>query len=236
MADSRSIDLTIALPAYREAASLRTLLPALQAAAAGIPAKVEIIVVDSAVSLDDSEGVCRDAGVRHIRRRGGERYGDAMRTAIAEASGTWLLFMDADGSHPPTVVPLLWANRGSYTVVIGSRYVSGGQTDNSAILIGMSLFLNFAFRKAFSLDCKDVTNSLRLYDGATLRSLKLQSNDFDILQEILIKIAAMRPRKSIAEVPITFLQRTAGESKRKLIPFIIAYLRTMARLWRIRRA
>jgi dolichol-phosphate mannosyltransferase len=99
----------------------------------------------------------------------------------------------------------------------------------------MSLLLNFAFRTAFALKCRDVTNSLRLYRGAVLRSITLQSDDFDILQEILIKIAARRPRAEIVEIPMTFLRRSAGKSKRQLVPFIIAYLRTMARLWRFRR-
>jgi dolichol-phosphate mannosyltransferase len=236
VADSRSFNLTVALPAYREADSLRELLPVLRRETSAVDASVEIIVIDAATAIDDTDAVCRENEVRHVRRQGGERYGDAIRTAIAEANGTWLLIMDADGSHPPSVVPALWSRRDDGEVVIGSRYVAGGGTDNSALLVAMSLALNFAFRVAFSLKCRDVTNSLRLYRLDVLRALTLESNNFDILQEILIRLAAKRPPSVIVEVPITFLPRAAGESKRRLIPFLVAYARTMVRLWRFRRA
>jgi dolichol-phosphate mannosyltransferase len=235
MADSRGVDLTIALPAYREGESLRELLPAICAELSALGIAAEVVVVDSAEPLDDTAEICRQNAVRHVARRGGERYGDAIRTAVAEANGGWLLIMDADGSHPAATLGALWANRAECDLVIGSRYVAGGRTGNPLVLVGMSLLLNFAFRAAFSLRCRDVTNSLRLYRLSELRSLTLESNDFDILQEILIKFAARRPPAVITEIPMTFLPRKAGESKRQLIPFIITYLRTMARLWRFRR-
>ena len=236
MAVQSDIELSIVLPAYHESESLASLLPALRIEAERLTPSFEILVVDSLAPFDDSEQICERNGALHIRRGGGERYGDAVRTGISRARGRWLLFMDADGSHPPSIVLSLWERRNDGDVIIGSRYVKGGSTGNSSLLVGMSLLLNVIFRVVFSLPCRDVTNSLRLYRGDAVRELTLQSDNFDILQEILIKIAARRPRPSIIEVPMGFLERTAGESKRKLIPFIIAYLRTIARLWRYRKA
>ena len=75
-----------------------------------------------------------------------------------------------------------------------------------------------------------MTNSFRLYKRSVLTSLRLQSNDFDILEEILIKAVTKKPPARIAEVPVTFARRKAGESKRKLVQFAFGYLTTLRKL------
>jgi dolichol-phosphate mannosyltransferase len=138
--------------------------------------------------------------------------------------------MDADGSHSPIYFASMWAQRERYDIVIGSRYAPGGHTENPAILIIMSYVLNLTFRIAFSIRAKDVTNSFRLYRRGILTSLRLESNDFDILEELLIKVTLRRPPVKIGEVPVTFGRRKAGESKRKLVKFAFGYLKTLKRL------
>jgi len=68
-------------------------------------------------------------------RRGGSLYGHAIRTALEEARGEWIIFMDADGSHNPGFLPELWRFRDNFDLVIASRYVRGGKTENPAVLI-----------------------------------------------------------------------------------------------------
>jgi dolichol-phosphate mannosyltransferase len=75
-----------------------------------------------------------------------------------------------------------------------------------------------------------VTNSFRLYRRDLLTPLHLQSDDFDILEEILIKATLRRPPARIGEVPVTFRRRQAGESKRDLVQFAFGYLKTLRRL------
>jgi len=60
--------------------------------------------------------------------------------------------------------------------------------------------------------------------------LRLVSNDFDILEEILIKASILNPQIRLGEVPVTFGRRKAGESKRKLVQFAFGYLKTLKRL------
>jgi dolichol-phosphate mannosyltransferase len=94
----------------------------------------------------------------------------------------------------------------------------------------MSYLVNLTFRVAFSIRAKDVTNSFRLYRRDILTPLTLESNDFDILEEILIKATLRKPPARIGEVPVTFNRRKAGESKRKLAQFAFGYLKTLKRL------
>jgi len=228
--------LSIVLPAYRESESLAQLLPALTMHAGALTPSHEILVIDASEPLDNTEQICHENGVRHLYRKGGNHYGDAVRTGIAEAQGRWILFMDADGSHNPAHLERLWAKRESFDIVVGSRYVPGGETENPRILIAMSFLVNLTFRLAFQLDCRDVTNSFRLYCGAPLRALTLTSDDFDIIEEILIKIVAGPAQGTVTEVPVVFERRKAGESKRKLVAFAASYLATLARLRKFREA
>ena len=226
------VELTVLLPAYREADSLRQLLPLLKAQVMKLTSSYEILVVDAQTRIDDTEEVCGEFGVHHVFRREGNSYGDAMRTGIAEASGRFVVVMDADGSHNPSYLPLLWSQREQCDVVIGSRYAEGGHTENPAVLIAMSYAVNLTFRIAFHLDCKDVTNSFRLYRAAQLKSLKLECNNFDLVEEILIRLVAGSTKAKIKEVPVVFERRKAGESKRNLVAFAVSYFQTLLRLRR----
>ncbi len=230
------LELSIVLPAYREGLALERLLPEVKLQAAKLTRSAEIVVVDASEPLDETPEVCERYGVRHVHRRGGNYYGDAVRTGVAEAKGKWIIFMDADGSHNPEHLERLWAEREQFDIVIGSRYVRGGETENPWILIAMSYVVNLTFRVAFQLDCRDVTNSFRLYSGAVLRSLSLASNDFDIVEEMLIKVVAGPTQGTVMEVPVVFERRKAGESKRNLVAFAASYLTTLARLRRFREA
>jgi dolichol-phosphate mannosyltransferase len=144
--------------------------------------------------------------------------------------------MDADGSHSAQYFASMWAQRNNADIVIGSRYVSGGHTENPLILIWMSYAVNLIFRVAFNIHAKDVTNSFRLYRSSILKPMRLESNDFDILEEILIKAVTHRPPAHVSEVPVTFGRRKAGESKRKLLQFAFGYLTTLQKLRKFQKA
>jgi dolichol-phosphate mannosyltransferase len=224
------VELSITIAAYREAENLASMLPAIKAAAQALTPHHEILIVDTQEPMDDTAAICATNGVRHVRRVGGNSYGDAVRTLIGEARGEFILNMDADGSHSPSYLSSIWAQRDRYDITIGSRYAPGGHTDNPLILIWMSYVVNLTFRVVFSINAKDVTNSFRLYRKQILTSMHLDSNDFDILEEILIKASFQKPPARIGEVPVTFERRKAGESKRKLVQFAFGYLKTLKRL------
>ncbi len=230
------VELSIVLPCYLEGESLPTLLPEIKAAAQALTPFYEVLIVDTQTNMDNTAEVCLANGVRHVNRSGGNTFGDAVRTGIAEARGTYMLCMDADGSHRPVYFASMWAERERSDITIGSRYVPGGDTDNPRLLIWMSYVVNFTFRVAFSIPAKDVTNSFRLYRRSILTSMKLESDNFDILEEILIRAIVRKPPARVSEVPVHFAQRMAGVSKRNLIEFAFGYLKTLQRMQRFTRS
>jgi len=232
---AESLELSIVLPAYEEAENLRLLLPALKAVAAALTPSHEILVVDASQPRDATPEVCAEHGVTYLPRRGGDYYGHAVRTGIADSRGRSVILMDADGSHNPTFLPQLWAHRETSDLVIASRYMPGGKTENPAILIFMSLVVNVVFRIVLGLRCFDVSNSFRLYRGDDVRALTLSCNNFDIVEEILVLLSFTHTHYRIQEVPFTFEERKAGKTKRKLLTFAMSYLAVLGRLYALRR-
>ena len=223
------------MPAYEEAANLDRLLPALHIALGGLGICYELLVVDTPTPRDDTKAICVRHRAVYIPRRGGELYGHAVRTGIEAAKGAHIIFMDADGSHNPAFLPRLWARRATADLVIASRYIPGGHTENPAVLIAMSLAVNIVFRLVLGLKCADVSNSLRLYHADQLKPLALECDHFDIVEEILVKLAYSRPGFAIAEIPFTFEKRQDGRTKRNLIAFALGYAATLRRLHKMKR-
>jgi dolichol-phosphate mannosyltransferase len=222
------------LPAYEEAANLRALLPLLHQVAATLTSSYEILIVDTETPHDDTPAVCRENKARYVPRQGGAHYGDAVRTILRESNGTYIVVMDADGSHHPRYLPQLWGFRKEYDLVIASRYVRGGKTENPFILIFLSLMVNVVFRCVLQLNCYDVSNSFRLYRGAELRALTLECDNFDIVEEILVKLNAGDRPLRLKEVPFTFETRKEGKTKRDLVSFALGYLETLYKLYQIK--
>jgi dolichol-phosphate mannosyltransferase len=225
--------LSVVLPAYDEAESLGSLLPRLRQTLDSLGIDYEVVVVDAEGGTADTAEVCAANGARYARREGGPEYGAAIRTAQILTSGEYVVIMDADGSHAPEFVSTLWAARRDTDIVIASRYVRGGQTENPKILIFMSWVVNVGFRIVLGLDCHDVSNSFRLYRGADFRGLTLECKHFDIVEEILVKLCELHRGYRLTELPFTFERRKAGRTKRRLASFAVQYVWTLVRLRRL---
>lgn len=225
-----NLDLSIILPAFLEEENLRLLLPRLKATLDSISETSEIVIVDTVKALDNTEDVCREYQVKYFNREKGNTYGDAIRTGIKKAQGRKIIFMDADGSHSPEFIPKLVEFKDSYDIIIASRYVDGGFTENSKVLIIMSRILNFSYSAFLNINCKDVSNSFKLYDAGLIKKLNLHCNNFDIVEEILYKISKNNKNIQIKEIPYTFKARIFGKTKRNLVIFIITYIFTMLKL------
>ena len=224
------VTLSVIFPSYLEEENLRQLLPRLGEVLVGLGVKSEVLVIDTLAPMDNTRAVCEEQGVTYLNREGGNSYGDAIRTGIRRARGEFILFSDADGSHPPEFIRNLWSSAADSDVVIASRYVAGGATDNTRALILMSLLVNIIYALVLNLRCKDVSNSFKLYRAPLLKDLQLHCKNFDIVEEILFKIKKRHPAVRIAEIPFTFKKRMFGNTKRSLVLFIFSFMVTLLRL------
>lgn len=230
------MDISIVLPSYKEAENLKKILPLINQFLGETFLEYEVLVIDTIEKMDDTEEVCGIHHANYISREGGNLYGDAIRTGFDKAKGKYVVVMDADGSHNPSDILRFYneMKQKAYTLVIGSRYCKGGYTDNNFILRFMSWALNVTYRIMFGLKVKDVSDSFRMYDASCIKRLELECDNFDIVEEILIKLKYEADHFEVKEIPISFNKRAAGESKRDLVKFIGSYIRTMQKLLQVK--
>jgi dolichol-phosphate mannosyltransferase len=227
--------LSVLIPAYQEIVNLRWLLPRV---IANIPKQVsaEVVVVVERDCDETTKSEIESYGAIVLVRKPTDSFGDAMRTGMrfCVERAPWLVVLDADGSHDPASIPILLsvAEEDGADIAIASRYVSGGGSDNSFLLYWMSRFLNLGYSLVLGLKIKDVSTNFKLYRSSALLVEELQCENFDIVEEILARAARANKGLKVVEVPDYFSERKAGESKRKLGPFIASYLLTLFRLRR----
>ena len=208
----------VVVPTFNERANLPTLVAGLMR-----HPNVKVLVVDD--RSPDGTGEVADALARehagrlevmHRReRRGlGRSYIDGIRTALREPVDV-VCQMDADLSHDPATLPTLVAATERADVVIGSRYVSGGQILNWPLRRRvLSRFANAYIRIVTRLNARDCTSGYRCWRRDALAGLPLDrfiSDGYSFLVEMLY-VASQRGCR-IGEVPITFVERRQGESK-----------------------
>ena len=231
--------ISVVLLSYKEAENLKILLPRIHGKMKEISETYEILVIDSATPLDDTKGVCEAYNATYIPQEE-PHYAGAFRTGIKYAQYDKLQTLDADGSHNPSALPEIYRKfEEGNDIVIGSRYVEGGVTHDAKSSIWMSHLLNGVMRRCIGVTAKDISTAYRLYDANLLKAVVLKEENYDVLQEVLLKMKIKKKEQQrgtlkIGEVPIEFEKRMYGESKRKLLKFIISYILTVFKLLHIR--
>lgn len=227
--------ISVVILAASEAENLKLLIPLIETNLQKTGTSYEILVVDSKEPTDDTPAICAAySSVRYVNQRE-PRYAGAFRTGISEAKEEYMLVLDADFSHNPERIPALYAKiLEGYDLVIGSRYCEGGHSNDSKASHWMSLLLNFVMRLVIGVRARDISTSFRIYHTDQLRAVHLTCLNYEVLQEVILRMKKNKKSFSIAEVPITFEKRKYGESKRKLLRFILTYIRTLFRFLLIR--
>jgi dolichol-phosphate mannosyltransferase len=208
----------VVVPTYDERDTLPVVLERLRRAVPG----ADVLVVDDG-SPDGTgavaeEWAARDPCVHVLHRTQKLGLGAAYRAGFAwglERGYAVLVEMDADGSHPPEQLPRLLAPLAWADVVIGSRYVPGGSVVNwPARRLWLSKGGNLYTRLALSVQVHDATAGFRAFRREALERIGLASiASQGYCFQVDTTRRASRLGLRIVEVPITFTERTVGESK-----------------------
>jgi len=217
---------TVIVPTRNEEATIESVVTSLKKF-------TENIVVIDGKSTDATRERAAAAGAKVILQKTRGK-GAALRQAIDEIDTGIIVFMDADGSHAPEFIPRLLEHAASHDIVIASRYVTGGATENPASLIWMSRVLNFIYTLVLRIPCRDVSNSFKVYRASMLKGLELECDHFDIVEEMLVKCSVRQRRLAIKEVPFVFKARMFGVTKRDLVTFVLSFYVTLLRLFVMR--
>ncbi|HEY7103314.1 MAG TPA: polyprenol monophosphomannose synthase [Mycobacteriales bacterium] len=208
----------VVIPTYNEAETLEPVVTRLRAS---VP-EANVLVVDD--GSPDGTGAIADrlaaadpsAHVLHRTRKAGlgAAYIAGFRWALAEGYDV-VVEMDSDGSHAPEELPRLLTALREADLVIGSRWVPGGQIRNwplyrQIISIGGSTYARLLLR----FPVRDSTSGYRAFRRQVLEELKLDevaSQGYCFQIDLAWK--TWRSGFRVREVPITFTEREVGRSK-----------------------
>jgi dolichol-phosphate mannosyltransferase len=208
----------VIIPTYNEAENLPVILDRLLTA---LPDAHALVVDDGS---PDGTGEMADKlatdddRIEVLHRTGkaglGAAYVAGFRLGLA-AGYDVLVEMDADGSHAPEQLPRLLAALAHADLVLGSRWVPGGQVRNwpkSRQLLSRGG--NIYTRLALGIDVHDATGGYRAYRRAVLEGIDLDSiASQGYCFQVDLAWRAVQAGFRVAEVPITFVERERGESK-----------------------
>jgi dolichol-phosphate mannosyltransferase len=227
--------LSLVVPTYNERDRLPELVRAIFAAydAGGVDG--ELVIVDD--NSPDGTGQVADElaqrfPIRVVHRAGKLGLGTAVIEGFTAATAEFVGVIDADLSHPPSLVPRMLAvlRQTGADIVIGSRYIPGGGTEGWDM--SRRLMSKFACVLARGLTpVRDATSGFFLMRRDRARGVTISAGGFKICLELLIR---SEPRLVI-EVPYVFKGRTVGESKMNLKE-ATGYLRQLRALYAFRRA
>jgi dolichol-phosphate mannosyltransferase len=213
----------VVVPTYNERENLPVLIAMLLRL--DIP-NLSVLVVDD--NSPDGTGDVADAiaadhpgMVNVLHRPGKSGLGRAYVAGITRAMGDGaeiVIHMDADLSHPVSVIPVMLdvLSATDAAVVVGSRYVAGGSTapDWPRYRKAQSVMANLYVNAMLRLHVKDATSGFRAWRSSTLSAIDLvaaQSNGYSFHVELMYRTVERGLR--IVEVPITFVERVSGVSK-----------------------
>ncbi len=224
-------DLSIVIPARDDEALIGAVLSRVRETAESLGCDYEIIVVDSG-STDRTREIAEENGASVIRLARQRPYGDILREGFKRARGRYVVTLDADLLPDYSILEKFWERRAESEMLIGSRYVAGGSARMPLPRRLFSRALNRFYGSFLSLPFKDISSGFRMIDAKIFEDVELDSRDYSILIEAILK--AYANGWIIEEVPFRFEPERFGESTKRAFSFLLTYLRSLFRMWRLR--
>ena len=216
----------VVIPTYNEAESIGEILAALK------PLDCDVLVIDDG-SPDGTAQIVRKLGIEVIEREGKKGLGSAYRTGFSiglDRGYTYIIQMDADGSHQIVDLEKMMEWIGNADVLIGSRWIKDGGIANwSKFREYLSKSANAYANLLLSLGVKDTTSGFRIYTSNLLRTMEISTiRSEGYCFQIEMTRRAIARGGSVAEVPITFIERAYGVSKMSFTIALEAVVRITA--------
>jgi dolichol-phosphate mannosyltransferase len=210
-------DLTVIIPTFKEEANIRNIITEVDAVFKRNNLNGEILVVDDN-SPDNTISIVNEikktkANVNIIIRMKDHGLSQSVAEGFSHASSDIMLVIDADLSHPPALIPLMYQEiMGGNDIVIGSRYMDGGGIKKWPIKRRViSLGATFLGRLLFP-DFSDPVSGFFAIRKSVVANATLKPRGYKILLEVLGKGTWEKDK----EIPFEFVDREIGSSKLKL--------------------
>lgn len=186
---------------------------------AKVRAEHEIIVVDK------SNAQPKIARAKLLLQKT-DGLGNAVLEGVKETRGEFIVMMDGDGSHDPKYINIMLEKIKDSDIVIASKYVSGGRTEDYGSRVFVSKVFNRIIAWFLGLKVRDLMSGYAMFRKEIFGRIKLRPRGYKLLLEIVYK-SNKACNARVCEIPLHFIKRKAGKSK---VGFNIAGFREV---WRI---
>jgi dolichol-phosphate mannosyltransferase len=213
----------VVIPTYNEANCIGEVLDGLKGM------DLDVLVIDDG-SPDGTADVVRMHHIEVVERESKQGLGSAYRTGFSiglNRGYTYIIQMDADGSHQVKDLKNMMEWIGSSDLLIGSRWIEDGSISNwSKAREYLSRTANRYAKVMLGLKVKDATSGYRIYESSLLNKMNLSTIKSEgYCFQIEMTQRAVASGGSVAEIPINFIERTHGESKMSLAIAVEAVFR-----------
>jgi dolichol-phosphate mannosyltransferase len=204
---------SIVIPTYNEKDGIARLVDKIctQLREAGIDGEVIIVDDNSPDGTGDvAEGLRAQYPLQVVHRAGKLGLSSAVIDGWKVAKGDIIGVMDADLSHDPAALPAMIAaiEKDGCELAVGSRYIPGGNIKNWP-LKRLIISKTAVYMASPLTPVRDITSGYFLIKRSAIDGIKLNPIGFKIGLEVFVKGRYSRFR----EVPYTFVDRAAGQSK-----------------------
>ena len=227
LATATSPELSVVVPVYNEGENITKMLAGLSASLESQSS--EVIVVYDFDEDNTVPVVTRLAAsmpfLRLEKNNLGKGVLNAIKTGFSAARGPFVLVTMADGSDDPREAPLMLDRaRAGADVVSASRYMRGGRQEGGPLLKRtLSRLAGLSLHWVGRIPTHDPTSNYKLYSRRLLERVTIESEaGFELAIELTVKAHLLG--MTIAEVPTTWRDRTAGESRFQLRRWLPHYL------------
>jgi len=209
--DTQNLDLTVILPAYNEDSVISGLIRQVQDVLSNLDYSYEILVIDDG-SVDKTAQLAQSSGARVISHPYNIGNGASIKTGIRGSRGRILIMMDADGQHPPELIPNLLKAVETHDMAVGAR------TRKSETALHRDIankIYNWLATYISGQKIKDLTSGFRAIRADIAHNyVYLLPNTFSY--PTTITLALLRSGGSLVYIPFESTERV-GKSKIKLL-------------------
>ncbi len=215
-------NVSVVIPALNEKSNLKRLIPKLH------EEKVSSIFIIDDGSKDGTKDLMKEfPDVHFLFRRGKLGLISAELDGMRLSDSDYVVIMDADLSHMPEDIKgmLEQAKRTKSDLVIGSRYIDKGITNDEFVRQILSKGANMLFHISFNVNIKDCTSGFRVYSRNACKFLVTQvdlENSYVGQVDILSRLNENNFK--ITEYPVKFVKRTEGKSKLEMKEIVNFFL------------
>ncbi len=210
--EHRPPTLSVIIPAFNEAQTIRQVIQAVQE----VPIDKEIIVVNDGSTDETSEileQMRNEPKLKILQCKENRGKGGAIQLGLEQVTGQFTVIQDADLElSPRDLIPILEVlQKGIAKVVYGSRFLNGKKQASLKTYIANRMLANFT-NLLYHVRITDEATCYKAFNTSLIANLNLTAQGFEFCPEVTAKV--LRAGYHIYEVPISYFPRTKGGGKK----------------------